>query len=103
MSKMGAKRSGEAIEAMKGLVKEGEQIMKAEGDPDVRDAGIIGARAARGTLRNGRIWDSTCACAKAGRRRAASVLQKTLNEEGEADHKLTSIAERHVNVAAAHG
>jgi hypothetical protein len=28
--------------------------------------------------------------------------EKTLNEEGEADHKLTGIAERQVNVAAAH-
>jgi hypothetical protein len=29
-------------------------------------------------------------------------LQETPNEEGEADHKLNSIAERHVNIAAAH-
>jgi hypothetical protein len=29
-------------------------------------------------------------------------LQETLNGEGEADRKLNSIAERHVNIAAAH-
>ena len=28
---------------MKGLIKEGEILVKAEGDPDVRDAGLIGA------------------------------------------------------------
>jgi ferritin-like metal-binding protein YciE len=37
-----------------------------------------------------------------GENELVSVLQKTLNEEGEADHKLTSIAERQVNVGAAH-
>jgi hypothetical protein len=36
------------------------------------------------------------------RRCSVSPLKKTLNEEGEADHELTGIAERQVNVAAAH-
>lgn len=33
----------------------------------------------------------------------ADTLQKTLNEEGEADEKLTAIAEKTVNVAAIDG
>ena len=37
------KASGETCEAMKGLVKEGEEFIKAKGQPDVRDAGLIGA------------------------------------------------------------
>jgi ferritin-like metal-binding protein YciE len=36
---IGEKSSGETCEAMKGLIKEGEVLVKAEGDPDVRDAG----------------------------------------------------------------
>ena len=40
---MGEKSSGETCEAMKGLIREGEVLVKAEGDPDVRDAGLIGA------------------------------------------------------------
>jgi ferritin-like metal-binding protein YciE len=40
---IGEKSSGETCEAMKGLIKEGEILVKAEGDPDVRDAGLIGA------------------------------------------------------------
>src|ERR1700719_1176692 len=40
---IGEKPAGETCEAMKGLVKEGEVLVKAEGDPSVRDAGLIGA------------------------------------------------------------
>jgi ferritin-like metal-binding protein YciE len=36
---IGEKSSGKTCEAMKGLIKEGEVLVKAEGDPDVRDAG----------------------------------------------------------------
>ena len=35
--------SGETCEAMKGLVKEGEEFIKAKGEPEVIDAGLIGA------------------------------------------------------------
>ena len=38
-----AKPSGETCEAMKGLVKQGEQFVEAKGEPSVRDAGLIGA------------------------------------------------------------
>jgi ferritin-like metal-binding protein YciE len=40
---LGEKASGETCEAMKGLVKEGEEFIKAKGQPDVRDAVLIGA------------------------------------------------------------
>ena len=88
---------------MKGLIKEGEVLLKAEGDPDVRDAGLIGAAqrvehyeiAGYGTARSlaQRLGDS----------QVAETLQLTLNEEAEADKKLTSIAESQVNISAASG
>jgi ferritin-like metal-binding protein YciE len=92
--------SGETCEAMKGLIKEGETLVKAEGDPDVRDAGLIGAAqrvehyemAGYGTTRSLAI--------RLGENQMAEILQQTLNEEGEANKKLTSIAESGVNVAA---
>jgi ferritin-like metal-binding protein YciE len=92
--------SGETCEAMKGLIKEGELIIKAEGDPDVRDAGLIGAAqrvehheiAGYGTART--------LARRLGEDEIASVLQQTLDEEGEADKKLTSIAESQANVGA---
>jgi ferritin-like metal-binding protein YciE len=38
-----AEPSGETCEAMKGLVKEGEEFIHAKGQPTVRDAGLIGS------------------------------------------------------------
>jgi ferritin-like metal-binding protein YciE len=87
---IGEKSSGETCEAMKGLIKEGEGLVKAEGDPDVRDAGLIGAAqrvehyeiAGYGTARSlaRRLGDS----------QVAGTLQLTLNEEAEADKKCFS-------------
>jgi ferritin-like metal-binding protein YciE len=77
--------------------------VKAEGEPDVRDAGLIGAAqriehyeiAGYGTARSlaRRLAES----------QIAETLQQTLNEEAEADKKLTSIAESQVNIAASGG
>lgn len=98
---IGERSSGEVCEAMKGLIKEGETLVKSEGDPDVRDAGLVGAAqrvehyeiAGYGTAR------SLARCL--GETDIAETLQQTLHEEAQADKKLTAIAESHVNVAAA--
>jgi ferritin-like metal-binding protein YciE len=88
---------------MKGLIKEGEILLHAEGDPDVRDAGLIGAAqrvehyeiAGYGTARS--------LAQRLGDGQIAETLRLTLNEEAEADKKLTSIAEGQVNISAASG
>ena len=100
---LGENPSGETCEAMKGLIKEGEILIKAKGDPDVQDAGLIGAAqrvehyeiAGYGTARS--------LARRLGQGQMVETLQQTLNEEAEADKKLTSIAESDVNVAAASG
>ncbi len=92
--------SGETCEAMKGLVKEGDSYVKAKGDDDVRDAGLIGAAqrvehyeiAGYGTVRS--------LARRLGENSAAELLQQTLDEEGAADQKLTDIAESKVNIDA---
>ncbi len=91
----------ETCDAIKGLISEGEEIVKAKGSDEVRDAGLIAAAqrvehyemAGYGTLRTlaQRIW----------RNDIADLLQQTLDEEGAADKKLTSIAESGVNTEAA--
>src|ERR1700738_4392275 len=97
---IGEKSSGETCEAMKGLIKEGDVLVKAEGDPSVRDAGLVGAAqrvehyeiAGYGTARS--------LARRLGENKTAEILQQTWDEEGGADKKLTSIAESQVNVAA---
>jgi ferritin-like metal-binding protein YciE len=94
---IGEKASGETCEAMKGLIKEGELIIKAEGDPDVRDAGLIGAAQRVEHYEMAGYGTARTLARRLGEQEIASVLQQTLNEEGEADKKLTAIAESHVN------
>ena len=86
---------------MAALITEGEDVIKDAADQSVRDAGIIAAAqkvehyeiAAYGTVRQF-AW-------VLGENAAAGVLDMTLKEEGQADHLLTSIAER-INVHAKH-
>jgi len=91
---------GKKCVGMEGLVEEGNEIIQEDMDPDVRDAGLIAAAqkvehyeiASYGALRT---WAQ-----QLGHDNAARLLQETLDEEGEANKKLTAIAESHVNMEA---
>ena len=99
-NQIGEKSSGETCEAMKGLIKEGEILVKAEGDPDVRDAGLIGAAQRVEHYEMAGYGTARSLARRLGENQTAEILQQTLDEEGEANKKLTSIAESQVNVAA---
>ena len=97
---LGKPARAKKCEAMAGLVKEAEEIMEDTEEGVVRDAGIISAAqkvehyeiASYGTL---------CAFAKTlGEDEVFSLLQQTLEEEKEADQKLTQIAESSINAEA---
>jgi ferritin-like metal-binding protein YciE len=92
--------SGETCEAMKGLIKEGETLVKAEGEPDVRDAGLIGAAQRVEHYEMAGYGTARSLAKRLGENQMAEILQQTLDEEGEANKKLTSIAESGVNIAA---
>lgn len=85
---------------MQGILEEGEQMLKKDATPNVRDAAIISACqrvehyeiAAYGTVRT--------YATQLGLERAAAVLQETLDEEAAADKKLTEVASTRVNVEA---
>ena len=91
----------ETCQATKGLIAEGSEMISANGDNDVRDAGLIAAAqrvehyemAGYGAARN--------LAKRCGLNRVAEILQTTLNEEGATDEKLTQIAVNQVNQAAA--
>jgi len=91
---------GKKCEAMEGLIKEAEEIMSSTEEGVVRDAGIISAAqkvehyeiASYGTL---------CAFAKTlGETAIADLLEKTLEEEKDADSTLTEVAESSINEEA---
>ena len=82
----------EECKGMKGLIAEGEEILKATGDPNAKDAALIAAAqrvehyeiAAYGTARTlARQLDLTD---------AAQLLDETLEEESNADSLLTKLA-----------
>lgn len=98
---VGVKAQAKKCEAMEGLIKEANEIMESTAQGVVRDAGIIAAGqkvehyeiATYGTL---------CAFAKIlGEDEAAELLLQTLNEEKQADDKLSEVAEGSINLQAA--
>ena len=95
-----AKPSGETCEAMKGLVREGEDFVQAKGEPSVRDAGLIGAAQRVEHYEMAGYGTARTLAKRLGYQEVATILQQTLEEEGEADKKLTAIAENEVNIRA---
>jgi ferritin-like metal-binding protein YciE len=88
---LGKSSSGKTCKAMQGLVQEGsEQIQELEGE--ILDAALICAAqkvehyemAAYGSART---WAQ-----QLGQKEVADLLQQTLDEEGNTDHKLTQLA-----------
>ena len=98
---LGEEPSGETCRAMEGLIREGEDYVKAGGDKDVRDAGLIGAAQRVEHYEIAGYGTARTLAARLGESAAADKLQATLDEEGEADQKLTEIAENEVNAEAA--
>jgi ferritin-like metal-binding protein YciE len=97
---LGTKPSGETCEAMKGLVKEGEDFVQAKGEPSVRDAGLIGAAQRVEHYEMAGYGTARTLAKRLGYQEIATVLQLTLEEEGQADRKLTAVAENEVNIQA---
>ena len=86
---------------MKGLIAEGEEILRATGDPNAKDAALIAAAqrvehyeiAGYGTVRT--------FAQRLGKQEVARLLQQTLDEEAATDKKLTGLAEQAINPKAA--
>lgn len=91
---------GHKCKGMEGLIEEGEDLLTEDLPPAVLDAAIIGAAqrvehyemAAYGTARTH--------ARQLGMDDVAERLQTTLDEESEANEKLTRLAEREVNLEA---
>jgi ferritin-like metal-binding protein YciE len=92
-------RDDKTCKGMKGVLADGEEIVKAKGDAEVRDAGMISAAqhvehyeiAGYGTART--------YAELLGHREWAQLLQQTLDEEKETDQLLSQLASR-INLEA---
>lgn len=93
----GREPGGEECAAMKGLIEEGEHILKAKGSDDVRDAGIIAAAQRVEHYEISGYGTARTLANRLGHTDAAALLEETLDEEKEADMLLNRIAETQVN------
>ena len=79
--------------AMQGLIAEGNQFIQMSGDPDVKDAALIGAAQRIEHYEMAGYGVARTFAKELGYNMASETLQKTLDEEGATDKKLTGIAE----------
>ncbi len=97
---MEGKPGGHRCKAMEGLVKEGDEILKEDGEPATRDAAII---CAAQKVEHYEIATYGCLREYArmlGHDDAVELLEATLQEEKDADGRLTGLAEEWINAGA---
>jgi ferritin-like metal-binding protein YciE len=101
-AKFSEKAGGKKCKGMEGLLKEAEETLKEDMDPEVKDAAIIAA-----CQRVEHYEMAGYGCVKTyahllGDEQSAATLERILSQEKQADQKLTALAEE-INVEAVHG
>ena len=97
VSLLGIELEKETCDAMKGLIKEGEELIKNVAKGPLLDAALITA-AQKVEHYEIAAYGSLCALAKElGYDDAAAILAETLEEEKATNEKLDRLAEGHIN------
>jgi ferritin-like metal-binding protein YciE len=96
---LGVSPRGKKCHAMEGLIEEGQEVIDEDADPMVKDAALI---AAAQRVEHYEMAGYGCVRTYANllnHKKAAGLLQQTLDEEGDTDKALTKLAEQ-INVSA---
>ena len=91
---------GKTCHAMKGLIEEGSEILKEDGEESVLDAGIIVAAQKVEHYEMAAYGSARTFARLLGQDKAAELLQSTLDEESETNESLNQLAENIVNPEA---
>jgi ferritin-like metal-binding protein YciE len=91
---------GKTCKAMKGLIEEGSEILKEDGEESVLDAGIIVAAQKVEHYEMAGYGSVRTFAQLLGQNKAAELLQTTLDEESETNEILNKLAEGVVNPEA---
>jgi ferritin-like metal-binding protein YciE len=91
---------GKTCQAMKGLIEEGSEILKEEGEESVLDAGMIVAAQKVEHYEIASYGSVRTFAHLLGQDEAAGLLQSTLDEESETNEILNRLAETVVNPEA---
>lgn len=97
---LGEEPGEKMCKGMEGLIKEGEEAIKEFKDSDVLDAALIASAQAVEHYEIARYGCARTYAHLLGLTEHAEILQRTLDEEGDTDHKLTDLAEQVVNIDA---
>ena len=99
-SQLGKSAERETCAAMKGLISEGDDMINATGDPNVKDAALIAAAQRVEHYEMAGYGTARSFAKQLGHDDIARELQSTLDEEKKADQILNQIAEKIANVKA---
>jgi ferritin-like metal-binding protein YciE len=97
---LGQKPNQVTCKAMKGLIEEGDEVVKKTEKGSARDAAIIGAAQRVEHYEIAGYGTAKCHASMLGHSTAEELLNETLEEEKEADTHLNEIAEGSVNEQA---
>jgi len=85
---------GKKCKAMEGLIEEGSEVIKEEMTPEVKDAALIAAGQRVEHYEMAGYGTSRTYAELLGYSDAASLLQETLDEEGDTNKKLMKLAKK---------
>ena len=91
---------GETCEAMKGLIKEGEESVHLDADSDVKDAALIASGQRVEHYEMAGYGTAVHFADRVGNKEVRDLLQETLQEEKHADSKLNDLATNSINEKA---
>ena len=94
---LGVDIKGHKCRGMEGIIREGQELLDSRGDADTLDAALIGAAQRVEHYEIAGYGTARTFARRLGHERAAELLQRTLDEEGNTDHRLSAIAEGMVN------
>ena len=89
--------SGKTCDAIMGIIKEGQEVMKEFKGAPVLDAGLLAAAQAVEHYEIARYGTLKTWAAELGLKQTVKLLETTLGEEKKTDETLTTLAENEVN------
>jgi ferritin-like metal-binding protein YciE len=100
-ARFGKRGQGKKCKGMEGVLEEGSELLAEDALPEVLDAGIIAAAQHVEHYEMAGYGTVVAYARLLGDRAAEKLLAKSLDEERQADQKLTKLAESTVNLDAA--
>jgi ferritin-like metal-binding protein YciE len=97
---LGKSGKGKKCKGMEGILEEGKELLEKDADPEVLDAGIIAAAQSVEHYEIAGYGTVATYARLLGDQRAEKLLRQSLDEEKEADRRLSKLAESRINLEA---